>query len=128
MAAEPARKQRGDAGPLRSGVRRALRAITGDAESTAFDPLIHERVRLGILGALAVASPLSFNDVKTLLEISDGNLSVHARKLEDAGYITVEKRFEGRVPRTDYAITAAGRTALQAYLSHMEALIGAVRK
>jgi len=128
MAAEPARNQKGDAPPMRSGVKRALRAITGDAENSAFDPLIHERARLGILGALAVASPLSFNDVKALLDVSDGNLSVHARKLEEAGYITVEKRFEGRVPRTDYAITDAGRSALQAYLSHMEALIGAVRK
>jgi len=128
MAAEPARKKRNDSGVLRGGVRRALRAITGDAATSAFDPLIHERVRLGILGALAVASPLSFNEVKALLEISDGNLSVHARKLEEAGYLTVAKRFEGRVPRTDYAITAAGRAALQAYLAHMEALIGAVRK
>ncbi|MGQ0815844.1 MAG: winged helix-turn-helix domain-containing protein [Gemmatimonadota bacterium] len=124
--AKPARDQRDEPRGVRSGVRRALRAITGDAQSTAFDPLIHERVRLGILGALAVASPMSFNDVKALLEISDGNLSVHARKLEDAGYVAVKKRFEGRVPRTDYAITAAGRAALKAYLAHMEALIGAV--
>ena len=125
--AKPARDAGGEPRGVRGGARRALRAITGDAKA-AFDPLIHERVRLGILGALAVASPLSFNDVKALLEISDGNLSVHARKLEEAGYIAVKKRFEGRVPRTDYSITAAGRSALRAYLAHMEALIGAVRE
>ncbi|MGQ0561047.1 MAG: winged helix-turn-helix domain-containing protein [Gemmatimonadota bacterium] len=124
--AESARKDKQESG-MRGGVKRALRAITGDAQSSPFDPLIHERVRLGILGALAVSSPLSFNEVKSILEISDGNLSVHARKLEDAGYIEITKRFEDRVPRTDYAITRPGRAALKAYLAHMEALIGAVR-
>jgi DNA-binding HxlR family transcriptional regulator len=127
--ADPARKRREpDAVAPKGRVRRALQGITGGAHASAFDPLVHERVRLGILSALAVASPLSFNDVKSFLEISDGNLSVHARKLEEGGYIEVSKRFEGRVPRTEYALTAAGRAALEAYLAHMEALIGAVRK
>lgn len=127
--AEPARKRR-DRGAVapKGSARRALEAISGGAHAVGFDPLVHERARLAILSALAVASPLSFNDVKSLLEISDGNLSVHARKLEEAGYINVSKRFEGRVPRTEYALTSAGRAALEAYLAHMEALIGAVRK
>ena len=127
--AESARKRREpDAVAPNGRARRVLGGITGGARAAAFDPLVHERARLGILSALAVASPLSFNEVKSLLEISDGNLSVHARKLEEVGYITVSKRFEGRVPRTDYGLTVAGRSALEAYLAHMEALIGAVRR
>lgn len=92
------------------------------------DRVIHERVRLAIVSALAVNDALSFNDLKALLETSDGNLSVHARKLEEAGYISCDKSFEGRVPRTEYRITAAGRRALQRYLDHMEALIQRVRE
>jgi DNA-binding MarR family transcriptional regulator len=92
------------------------------------DRVIHERIRLGMLSALAVNDALTFNEVKALLETTDGNLSVHARKLEDADYITCEKSFEGRVPRTEFRITRSGRAALEAYLSHMEALISAVRK
>jgi DNA-binding HxlR family transcriptional regulator len=92
------------------------------------DRLIHERVRLGIISALAVNESLSFNELKALLGTSDGNLAVHARKLEDAGYLLCEKAFEGRVPRTDYRVTAAGRRALQKYLDHMEALIRNVRQ
>ncbi len=92
------------------------------------DRVIHERVRLGMLSALAVNDSLTFNEVKSLLETTDGNLSVHARKLEDADYITCLKSFEGRVPRTEFRITKAGRAALEGYLAHMEALITAVRK
>jgi DNA-binding HxlR family transcriptional regulator len=91
------------------------------------DRLIHERVRLGIVSALAVNDTLSFNDLKALLRTTDGNLSVHARKLEDAGYVGCEKSFEGRLPKTEYRLTAAGRRALSRYLDHMEALIRAAR-
>lgn len=91
------------------------------------DRLIHERLRLGIISALAVNERLTFNDLKRLLQTTDGNLSVHARKLEDAQYIACEKMFEGRVPRTEYRLTAAGRRALEKYLGHMEAIIRAVR-
>ena len=91
------------------------------------DRLIHERLRLGIISALAVNDRLSFTDLKTLLQTTDGNLSVHARKLEDAQYISCDKTFENRMPRTEYRLTAAGRRALEKYLVHMEALIKAVR-
>jgi DNA-binding HxlR family transcriptional regulator len=90
------------------------------------DRLIHERVRLGIVSALAANSLLTFNDLKRLLQITDGNLSVHARKLEEAGYIACTKSFEGRMPKTEYALTSAGRKALEKYLDHMEALIQAM--
>lgn len=92
-----------------------------------FDRLIHERVRLGIVSALAVNESLSFSDLKALLQVTDGNLSVHARKLEDAEYITCAKSFAGRVPKTQYRLSAAGRRALERYLDHMEALIRATR-
>jgi DNA-binding MarR family transcriptional regulator len=98
------------------------------AETPKLDRLIHDRLRLGILSALAVNESLSFNELKKLLETTDGNLSVHARKLEDAGYAACAKSFNGRVPRTDYRITAAGRRALERYLDHMEALIQAMRE
>ena len=91
------------------------------------DRLIHERLRLGIVSALAVNERLTFNDLKRLLQTTDGNLSVHARKLEDAQYIACDKMFEGRVPRAEYRLTGAGRRAFEKYLSHMEALIKAVR-
>jgi DNA-binding HxlR family transcriptional regulator len=103
---------------------------SSDAQQAAvgsLDRLIHERLRLGIVSALAVNERLTFNDLKRLLETTDGNLSVHARKLEDAEYIAVEKSFAGRVPRTEYRLTAAGKRALEKYLAHMEALIKAVR-
>lgn len=90
--------------------------------------MIHERVRLGIVSALAVNRSHSFNELKQLLRTTDGNLSVHARKLEEAGYITCSKFFDGRVPRTTYRLTAAGRRALERYLESMEALIRAARK
>lgn len=91
------------------------------------DRLIHERARLGIVSALAANDALTFNDLKRLLGATDGNLSVHARKLEDAGYVECRKSFEGRTPRTEYRLTEAGRAALTKYLAHMEALIRAVR-
>jgi DNA-binding MarR family transcriptional regulator len=92
------------------------------------DRLIHERLRLGILSALSVNETLTFNDLKKLLDTTDGNLSVHARKLEEAGYLSCQKSFQGRVPKTQYKLTAAGRRALERYLDHMEALIGAMRQ
>lgn len=91
------------------------------------DRLVHERLRLGILGALSVNESLTFNELKKLLDTTDGNLSVHARKLEEAGYVSVAKSFEGRMPKTEYKLTAAGRRALERYLDHMEALIQAMR-
>ena len=98
------------------------------AQAAELDRLIHERVRLGIVSALAVNESLTFNELKALLKASDGNLSVHARKLEEAEYITCTKSFAGRVPKTQYRLTAAGRRALQRYLDHMEALIRATRE
>lgn len=91
------------------------------------DRLIHERMRLGIVSALAVNDSLSFSDLKKLMGTTDGNLSVHARKLEEAEYIACTKSFEGRMPKTQYRLTVAGRTALERYLDHMEALIQATR-
>lgn len=92
------------------------------------DRVIHVRVRLAIVSALAVSPALAFNDLKKALRITDGNLSVHARRLEEAGYVECRKSFEGRVPRTEFRLTAAGRRALQRYLDHMEALIRATRE
>jgi DNA-binding HxlR family transcriptional regulator len=92
------------------------------------DRLIHERMRLAIVSALAVNESLSFNDLKRLLDTTDGNLSVHARKLEDADYIVCTKSFDGRVPRTEYRLSPDGRRALERYLAHMEALIRATRE
>jgi DNA-binding MarR family transcriptional regulator len=92
-----------------------------------FERLIHERSRLGIISALAVNDRLTFNDLKRLIQTTDGNLSVHARKLEDAGYISCTKSFEGRTPKTEYQLTAQGRAALEQYLNHMEALIKTMR-
>ncbi len=92
------------------------------------DRLIHERLRLGIVSALAAEATVTFSELKNLLRTTDGNLSVHARKLEDAGYIACAKSFEGRMPRTEYRITEKGRRALTKYLDHMEALIHAMRE
>lgn len=101
-----------------------LRQVDGEATAPlALDRVIHERVRLAIVSALAVHEMLTFNELKALLETTDGNLSVHARKLEEAGYLTCRKFFEGRVPRTEYRLTAAGKKALERYLAHMEAII-----
>jgi DNA-binding transcriptional ArsR family regulator len=109
--------------------RRKLSGVRADGAAAALevDRLIHERVRLAIVSSLAVNEALSFNELRDLLQTTDGNLSVHARKLEEAGYVSCHKRFEGRVPRTEYRITESGRTALQHYLDHMETLIRAVR-
>jgi DNA-binding HxlR family transcriptional regulator len=109
----------------------ALEAVTGSpslASSLALDRLIHERVRLAIVSALAVAPSLTFNELKQILNTSDGNLSVHARKLEDGGYLECRKSFAGRVPRTEYRLTDAGRGALSRYLAHMEDLIRMTRQ
>lgn len=95
--------------------------------SSDLDKVIHERMRLGIISALAANAKLSFSDLKKLLDTTDGNVSVHARKLEDAGYVTMKKSFAGRMPLTEYAITKEGRRALERYLDHMEALIKAMK-
>ena len=117
-------------GPERSASKDIGTDLGGAPELSPLelDRLIHERLRLGIVSALAVNESLSFNDLKRMLETTDGNLSVHARKLEDAGYVACTKSFEGRYPRTDYRLTAAGRNALERYLDHMEALIRVTRE
>ena len=97
------------------------------AGAPKLDRLIHERLRLGILRALSVNQALTFNDLKKLLDTTDGNLSVHARKLEDAGYVSCTKSFEGRMPRSEYRLTAAGLKAFGKYIDHMEALVRAMR-
>jgi DNA-binding transcriptional ArsR family regulator len=112
-------------------VRRA--GVAGAAESAGraaveLDRVIHERLRLGIVSALAARDELTFTELKALLDASDGNLSVHARRLEEAGYVTCAKTFVGRVPQTRYRLTAAGRRALEHYLAHMDALIRAARE
>ncbi len=117
----------------RKNSARRRNAVPPRTASTAsatpdLDRIIHERVRLAIVSALAVNPVLSFNDLKALLRITDGNLSVHARRLEEAGYVECLKSFEGRVPRTVFKLTAAGRRALQRYLDHMEALIRVTRE
>ena len=96
-------------------------------KAPGLDRLIHERMRLGIVSALAVNESLTFNDLKGLLKTSDGNLSVHTRKLEEAQYVACTKSFDGRIPKTEYRLTAGGRRALERYLNHMEAIIGAMR-
>ncbi len=111
----------GDAGL--KGVKGGRAALTPD-----LDRVIHERLRLAIVSALAVNDSLTFNELKALLQTTDGNLSVHARKLEDAGYVACTKSFEDRIPRTEYRLTAAGRKALERYLDHMEALIKVARR
>lgn len=111
-------------------VAEAHNAQTSAKEKSAapnLDRLIHERLRLGIISALAANESLTFSDLKNLMNTTDGNLSVHARKLEEAGYISCTKFFEGRLPKTEYKLTAAGRSALQNYLSHMESLIKQMR-
>lgn len=103
-------------------VEKAAEAVSGE-----LDKVIHERMRLGIISALAANKKLSFTELKDLLATSDGNISVHARKLEEAGYVTCEKSFRGRMPLTEYSITKDGRKALERYLDHMEALITAMK-
>ena len=121
MARNLALKKKPDA-PEPLKVASAAERVSGE-----LDKVIHERMRLGIISALAANDKLSFTDLKSLLNTTDGNISVHARKLEDAGYLTVKKSFVGRTPLTEYKITAPGRRALQNYLNHMEALIKAMK-
>ena len=109
----------------------ALPSVATTSKETVpadLDRLIHERVRLGIVSALAVNRSLTFNELKAMLKTTDGNLSVHARKLEEADYIVCTKSFDGRLPKTEYRLTASGRKALERYLNHMEALIRATRE
>ena len=115
-------KQGSGTRPYALRVERAAETVSGE-----LDKVIHERMRLGIISALAANEKLSFNELKGLLNTTDGNISVHARKLEEAGYLTCEKSFRGRTPLTEYAITKDGRRALERYLDHMEALIHAMR-
>ncbi len=127
--AEGARARR--KAPHRAPVKGSTVSIdvqAGKTNPVALDPIIHVRVRLGIVSALAVEESLSFNELKERLDTSDGNLSVHARRLEEAGYVEIQKSFKGRIPRTDYRLTEIGRQALQRYLDHMEALIELVRE
>jgi DNA-binding MarR family transcriptional regulator len=106
----------------------AVRNPAREAVPSDLDRLIHEHIRLGIVSALAVNRSLTFNELKALLKTTDGNLSVHARRLEEAAYLVCEKSFDGRTPKTQYRLTAAGRKALERYLNHMEALIRATRE
>ncbi len=115
--AEPARRTR----------RAALRPTAPSNAATGLDRLIHERARLGIVSALAANPVLSFQELKGLLGLTDGNLAIHARRLEEAGYVACAKGYAGRVPRTEYRLTPAGRRALSAYLKHMESIIRAAR-
>lgn len=110
-----------------AGVRTKVPVAAGEI-ATGLDRLLHDRMRLGIVSALATSAELSFSDLKAVLNATDGNLSVHARKLEDAGYVSCTKGFAGRTPRTDYKLTASGRRALEKYLDHMDAIIRATRK
>ena len=106
----------------------SVRAKPAQSRAATLDRLIHEPIRLGIVSALAVNETLTFSQLKELLKTTDGNLSVHARKLEEGQYISCEKYFEGRVPKTEYKLTVSGRRALEVYLHHMEALIRATRE
>ncbi len=121
------RKPRTEA-PAHAKPAAARPATHASGIATKLDRLLHDRMRLGIVSALAAADDLSFSDLKTALNATDGNLSVHARKLEDAGYLACSKSFEGRTPRTGYKLTAAGRRALEKYLDHMDAIIRATRR
>jgi DNA-binding HxlR family transcriptional regulator len=114
-------------GRVQSAAQQAAAEPSPKLTPAEIDRLIHERMRLGIVSALAVNESLSFNELKDLMKTTDGNLSVHARKLEEAEYITCSKFFEGRTPKTEYRLTAAGRNALERYLNHMEALIQKMR-
>ena len=122
IAQQPHESSRGEIHVLPGGTTRPAGSRVAE-----LDPLIHERMRLGIFSALAVNEALSFNDLKELLRTTDGNLSVHARKLEEAQYITCTKSFDGRIPKTEYRLTEAGRRAFERYLDHMEALIQSMR-
>jgi DNA-binding HxlR family transcriptional regulator len=109
-----------------SGLR-VVHTISSNSDPTKLDRLIHEKIRLGIISALAVNESLTFNELKKILNTTDGNLSVHARKLEEAEYIACKKTFEGRIPKTEYRLTPDGKKAFERYLSHMEALIEVIK-
>lgn len=111
-----------------NSVPEAVEGVMPAARAPDFDRLIHERLRLGIVSALAVNAKLTFSELKRLMKTTDGNLSVHARRLEEARYVECTKSFDGRVPRTEYKLTTAGRKALERYLDHMEALIRVTRE
>ena len=128
MARSLAQRRDGSAKGRPAARARTMRNLPASPGAPELDRLIHERVRLGIASALAVNESLTFNDLKALLRTSDGNLSVHARKLEEAQYVTCTKSFAGRTPKSEYRLTAAGRKALERYLDHMEALIRATRE
>jgi DNA-binding MarR family transcriptional regulator len=123
-----ARQERAQRSRDRETPLEAVRNPTREAAPADVDRLIHEHIRLGIVSALAVNRSLTFNELKALLKTTDGNLSVHARKLEDADYIVCTKSFDGRLPKTEYRLAPAGRKALERYLNHMEALIRATRE
>jgi len=126
MAAEPVRNHSAEPPPRPGrGPKPALVSVREDLPR--LDRLIHEKLRLGIISALAATPSLTFRELKDLLDTTDGNLSVHARKLEDAGYVDCEKSFQDRVPKTEYKLTRKGRAALELYLNHMEALVRAMR-
>jgi DNA-binding MarR family transcriptional regulator len=118
MVAKPARKLTDAPAPRKQPVETSI---------PDFDRLIHEKTRLAMISALAVNATLTFNELKAILKTTDGNVSVHARKLEEAGYLLCKKSFEGRIPRTEYSLTTSGKRALEKYLGHMEALIKVAR-
>ena len=127
MPAKPDWRGRAQVRPAAAARLRAVPASTPGPDDARFDRLVYERVRLGIMSALAVQEELTFSELKALCAVSDGNLSAHARKLEEAGYLACTKSFEARRPKTVYRLTAAGRTALNRYLDHVEAVIRATR-
>jgi DNA-binding transcriptional ArsR family regulator len=127
MAAKSSARRLTSAAPRASKLA-AVPASSQNADSVSFDRLVYERVRLGIMSALAVRDELTFNELKALFDVSDGNLSAHARKLEEAKYLTCTKSFEERRPKTVYRLTALGKTALHRYLDHVEAVIKATRR
>jgi DNA-binding transcriptional ArsR family regulator len=127
MAAKSSARRLASATPRASKLA-AVPPSSQNADSPSFDRLVYERVRLGIMSALAVRDELTFNELKALFDVSDGNLSAHARKLEEAKYLTCTKSFEERRPKTIYRLTALGKTALHRYLDHVEAVIKATRR
>ena len=133
MSSKPGTAKRGESAAARTPAKAAPKPVpvprpSQSSEDARFDRLVYERVRLGIMSALAVNERLTFNELKSLFDVSDGNLSAHARKLEEAGYLECTKSFEGRRPKSEYRITATGRKALHRYLEHIEAVIKATRR
>lgn len=125
--AKPARNKAGTPQPEGKRLHGAV-VVQGAVAASSLDRVIHERLRLGIVSALAATDSMSFNELKQVLGTTDGNLSVHARKLEEAGYVHCSKSFEGRTPRTEFRLTSAGRRALERYVAHMESLIAAMKR